>query len=122
MSESETFQHRVSQAIRDHAMSLPETEEGTSCVNRAFKAGGKNFAFLGEKPDHCSLRLKLDASTGEIRTRAETEGRDWNVGSHGWTMLKFGPDDPPSTDDLQRWVTESFLLLAPKKVAKLLDG
>ncbi|MGI9596861.1 MAG: MmcQ/YjbR family DNA-binding protein [Acidimicrobiales bacterium] len=121
MSTAEKFQHAISETIRDHAMTFPETEEGSSCVNRAFKAGGKNFAFLGEKEDQCNLRLKLAASIPEIAARAEDEPDRWEVGKGGWTMLRFPPDDPPPTDDLERWVTESFFLLAPKKVSKLVE-
>lgn len=116
----EQFMHEVSEQIRQHALTFPQTEEGSSCVNRAFKAGGKNFAFLGEKEEECNIRLKLDASIPEIQERAEAEGRPWDVGKAGWTMLRFPPDDPPPAQDLERWVTESFMLLAPKKVSKLL--
>lgn len=118
---AEQFRYALSEQIRNHAMSFPETEEGTSCVNRAFKAGGKNFVFLGEKDDECNMRLKLDASIPEIRERAKGEERQWDVGKGGWTMLRLDPDSPPPAEDLERWITESFLLLAPKKVSKLLD-
>jgi len=81
-------------------MSFPDAVEGSSCVNRAFSAGGKNFVFYGEKADTCTLRLKL---------------------ASGWTKVEFHPDDAPSVDEIEGWVTESFMLLAPKKVqAKLL--
>ncbi len=115
------FQHKISGKIRDHAMSFPQAEEGSSCVNRAFKAGGKNFAFLGEKESECNLRLKLDGSIPDAKKRAKADGRNWDFGDHGWTMLRFPPDDPPPMAELERWVTESFMLLAPKKVSKLLD-
>ena len=82
-------------------MALPEAEEGTSCVNRAFSAGGKNFAFLGEKDDECGLRLKL---------------------ASGWTMLRFPPDDAPPPAELETQILESFRLLVPKRVVKLLDA
>lgn len=95
------FQHPTSETIRRLALAYPETEEGSSCVNRAFKAGGKNFVFLGEKGDVIKMRLKLEDT--------------------GWTLLEFTPDDPPDEADLKRWVAESFRLLAPKKVQKLLE-
>ncbi len=121
MATDEQFQHAVSETIRDHAMTFPQTEEGSSCVNRAFKAGGKNFAFLGEKEDHCNLRLKLNSSIPEVTALAKEDPERWQVGTGGWTLLRFPPDDPPATDDLERWVTESFLLLAPKKVIAQLE-
>ncbi|MEM7321802.1 MAG: MmcQ/YjbR family DNA-binding protein [Actinomycetota bacterium] len=117
----EQFQYALSEQIRSHALTFPETEEGTSCVNRAFKAGGKNFVFLGEKDQETNIRLKLDASIPEIQERAAEQDRTWDVGKGGWAMLRFDPEDPPPAADLERWITESFLLLAPKKVSKLLD-
>lgn len=113
---AEKFEHKVSQAIRKHAMTFPQTEEGSSCVNRAFKAGGKNFAFLGEKPEECKLRLKLKDSVPEVEALQEDDPERYQVGTGGWTLLTFPPDDPPASADLKRWITESFHLLAPKKV------
>ncbi len=118
----ESFTHPISEKIRTHAMSLPETVEGSSCVNRAFTAGGKNFAFLGEKDDECKLRIKLAASLPEIEARASNDADRWQVGSGGWVLLVFPPGDAPKITDLRRWLTESFRLLAPKKVVARLDG
>lgn len=94
------FEYPISEAIRAHAMTFPETAEGSSCVNRAFSAGGKNFLFLGEKPGRCTLRLKS---------------------SDGWQKIEFDPDDAPPVTELEASVTESFLLLAPKKVQAQYD-
>lgn len=116
----ETFENQVSVSIRDFAMSFPETSEGTSCVNRAFKAGKKNFVFLGEKGTQCTLRLKLGDSVAELIERSESDDR-FEVGTHGWTKIVFDADQAPSSKDLEHWITESFLLLAPKKVAAQLD-
>lgn len=77
--------------------------------------------FLGEKDQETNIRLKLDASIPEIQERAAEQDRTWDVGKGGWAMLRFDPEDPPPAADLERWITESFLLLAPKKVSKLLD-
>ncbi len=73
-------------------------EPVSSCVNRAFSAGGKNFVFLGEKDDLCTLRLKR---------------------AGGWEKIEFDPSSPPPASDLEAWVDESFTLLAPKRVQKL---
>ena len=115
------FQYDVSKAIRTVAMALPGATEGQSCVNRAFKAGGKNFAFLGEKDGECGLRLKLDTSIDEVAGRAESQPDRYQVGTNGWTMLRFPPDDPPMANELEAWIVESFRLLAPAKIVATLD-
>lgn len=119
---TELFQYELSESIREIASGFPDFDEGSSCVNRAFKAGGKNFLFLGEKPDECNIRLKLDASIPDINQRAKTDPDRWQAGKSGWCLFRFNPADPPASQDLQRWITESFFLLAPKKVSKLYES
>ena len=97
---SPPFENQICEQIRRHAMSFPETTEGSSCVNRAFAAGGKNFLFLGEKADLVTLRLKLLED--------------------GWTKLEFDPKDAPPLARIEEMTTESFGLLAPARVRKLL--
>lgn len=94
-SEAPDFEHEVAEAIRRHAMTFPQAAEGASCVNRAFSAGGKNFVFLGEKADTITVRLKL---------------------ADGWHKLEFTADEAPAAAELEAMITESFFLLAPKKV------
>ena len=115
-SAPETFEHKICDKIRNFALTFPESTEGTSCVNRAFKAGGTNFAFLGEKGSQCTLRLKLADSLAAIQTRSLTD-QGYEVGKGGWTKIVFDAKKPPPIGDLRTWVTESFVLLAPKKVA-----
>lgn len=116
----ETFESKVCSSIRDFAMTFPETTEGTSCVNRAFKAGGKNFVFLGEQDGECTVRLKLDASIPEIEARGQKQ-EGYEVGTGGWTKIVFDAKKPPAIKDLKVWIAESFMLLAPKKVAAQLE-
>lgn len=95
MSEQPEFQYEISERLRELAMAFPETVEGSSCVNRAFSAGGKNFVFVGEKNGICTVRLKL---------------------ADGWTKLEIDPEDPPGLSELESAMEESFGLLAPKRV------
>ena len=97
MADPEKFRYPISDLIREHAMTFPETTEGSSCVNRAFAAGGKNFVFLGEKDDLCTIRLKL---------------------ADGWQKIEFDPAEPPDADELRSWIDESFSLLAPKRLTR----
>lgn len=121
MAEVEQFTYAINEKIRAHAMSFPDSEEGSSCVNRAFSAGGKNFVFVGEKPGQCSVRLKLADSVPDIEARAEGDPDSWQVGTGGWTLITFSPSKAPPIAELRRWVTESFHLLAPKKVVAKLN-
>ncbi len=60
---SEHFTNPVTSALRDHAMTFPETSEGASCVNRAFQGGGV-------------ASVQGVRAVGDGRDRA---GRPWSV-------------------------------------------
>jgi hypothetical protein len=119
----EQFTQPISQQLRTQALSLPETSEGTSCVNRAFKVRKKNFLFVGEKLMHenemqVRVMLKLDASLDEARAMNDPR---IDVGNTGWVTVRFAPDDVPDERLLSAWVVESFRALGPKTLIKQLD-
>lgn len=109
----ETFSHPVSEQLRAFALALPETSEGTSCVNRAFKVRKKNFLFVGEQDDQVRIMVKLTDSAKAADALADPRV---DVGKHGWVTLRFAADDALDADLLEAWVLESFGALAPKAV------
>lgn len=113
----ETFEQPISRRLRATALALPETSEGTSCVNRAFSVRKKNFLFLGEKPGQIKVMVKLGPSLGEARAMNDSRV---DVGRIGWVTIRFAPEAGLDGDLLDRWVDESFRLLAPKTVLKQL--
>ncbi len=114
----ETFTYPLCRDLRAVAMALPETDEGTSCVNRAFKVRKKNFLFLGEKDGEIRFMAKL---TDSLDTAAAMDDPRVDVGKFGWVTLRFAPDDPVAPELLEGWVLESFRALAPKTVLRQLD-
>jgi hypothetical protein len=112
---------RSTQAIRALAMKFPGTEEGTSCNKCAFKAGGKAFLFMGMDERSWNLMLKLKDALPEASRLAAKEPGHYGVGGHDWVSLTFehGEKVPPGL--LERWIEESFRLLAPKKLTALLS-
>lgn len=113
---NETFDSELLQSLREHAMRLPETTEGSSCVNRAFKAAGKkNFLFLGEKPDQLRVMLKLGPSLEQAGQQFADDPRV-SIGKTGWVTMTCPPDDPPQAEVLRAWIDESFTLFAPKRL------
>ena len=115
----ESFEQPICNQLRERALALPETSEGTSCVNRAFKVRKKNFCFLGEKPDSVRLMVKLNASLDEA---AALNDPRISVGKMGWVTILFANDDVPDQALLASWIVESFRTLAPKTVVKKLDA
>ncbi|MBT3220870.1 MAG: MmcQ/YjbR family DNA-binding protein [Proteobacteria bacterium] len=114
----ESFLYPLSDKLRSVALDLPETSEGTSCVNRAFKVRKKNFLFIGEKPGWLRVMLKLTESLDEARAMDDRV----DVGKTGWVTLRFEPTNAIDEELLFRWILESFRALAPKTVVKQLVG
>lgn len=112
------FAHPISEALRAAALALPETSEGTSCVNRAFKVRKKNFLFVGEKPEGVRVMLKLGEALPEAEALATDRPEQVSVGKGGWVTLTFPADRAPDREMLKRWVVESFRTLAPKTLAR----
>jgi predicted DNA-binding protein (MmcQ/YjbR family) len=117
---ADRFSNGVTERLRRAALALPETTEGTSCVNRAFKIRGKKtFLYLGEKQGQIYMMLRLSPS---LAAAAALDDPRVSVGKLGWLTLRFDPDDPFDSAQLSAWITESFRTLAPKTLVRLLDG
>jgi len=114
----EKFTHPISEHLRAIALALPETTEGTSCVNRAFKVRKKNFLFVGEKEGQVRVMLKLSAS---LEAASRMDDPRVGVGKGGWVTLRFAPDEPLDEGLLSAWVVESFRTLAPRVLVRQLD-
>jgi hypothetical protein len=114
----EQFHHAICQSLREAALRLPETSEGTSCVNRAFKVRKKNFLYVGEKGEDVRVMVKLGPSVDKAEALADPRIQ---VGMHGWTTVRFSASEAPDTELLLEWVLESFRNLAPKALVKELD-
>ena len=122
MASSEPVESKPMKAIRKIALSYPEVEEGSSCVNRAFKARKKAFLYLGMKEDTYNLRLKLADSLNEAEGLEQKSPENYSVGTHGWTLLTFPHNKQPPKKLLERWIEESFRLLVPKSLVNQMDS
>lgn len=109
-------------ALRKCAMRLPEAEEGTSCVNRAFRAGKKAYAYLGMKPDHYRLMVKLGDSTAQAEAMQAKHPDHYSVGKNGWTTVKLPHTKKPPAGLLEGWIEESYRLLVPKALVDSLPA
>ena len=122
MAGTRQTESRPMAAIRKLALGYPEAAETDSCVNRAFKARGKSFVFLGMKDETYSVRLKLKDSLDEAEELATDSPENFDVGMHGWTLVTFPHSKSPPRGLMKRWIDESFRLLAPKSLVAELSG
>jgi len=109
---------KMKAALKTIASRLPDVEEGVACKGTAvesatYKTGGKAFLFLGAS----HARFKLRESAGEVARLAAKEPEKYAVGAQGWAKLTLGDGAPPLAR-LEKWVRESYRLLAPEMPKK----
>jgi predicted DNA-binding protein (MmcQ/YjbR family) len=103
---------KVTKAIRDLALSLPETYEDAPWGFPVFKVGeNKLFAMLGEPNE---LTLKLGPEEREIAYLHPWVRRASHVGRYGWITATI--EDADALDTALEWLRESYYLKAPAKV------
>lgn len=111
------------EAVAAYALSLPGAWEDFPWGERVAKVGKKVFAFLG-KPgadgEPVGLSLKLPASALEVLEERWAEPTGYGLGKAGWVSVTLQADDLPTLDALRAWVRESYVAVAPRKLAKQL--
>jgi hypothetical protein len=116
MARHKSTRSEIMQALRRIALGYPEAQEGIACEGtpvekRTIKARNKAFLFLGVD----NAMVKLGESLAEATALATKERHHYKVGAHGWVTATFG-DEPPPPGLLERWIDESYRLLAPKQL------
>jgi hypothetical protein len=106
-------------AVRKAAARLPEIEEGIACKGTAlecssFKVGKKTFLFLSAT----EAKVKLDQSVSEAIELASKEPGRYKIGANGWATLKFAGDAAPPLKLIERWMDESYRLMAGETAKK----
>jgi hypothetical protein len=96
------------------ARELPEFEETTSYGPPALKVRGKFFAALRTNPDAIVVRCDLDEKPLLLEARPDLLFETPHY--HGWGYMLIKLDAP--LDDVREFLTDSWLLAAPKKLAR----
>ena len=113
----------VIERLRKIAAELPETDEAQAWVGRYFRIRRRNFVHLLaiDHPVHgpqTLLILRADPEEREVLLRI---GRPYFRPGWGTNTLGVVVDDDTDWEEISELVTESYRVLAPKKLAALLD-
>lgn len=95
---------------------LPEIEESTSYGRPALKVRGKFVAALRSDPDAVVVKCDLEEKPFLLEARPDVLFETPHYA--GWPAMLIKLD--ASIDDLREFVTDSWLLAAPKTLAKQL--
>jgi predicted DNA-binding protein (MmcQ/YjbR family) len=107
-------------ALRKIAMGFPETTEDFPWGHRALKIKGKAFVFMAMAEDEFSLSVKLPDSGDFALMQPYASPTGYGLGKSGWVTARFGAKDKVPVPLLENWIRESYLAIAPKKIAALL--
>lgn len=122
-----TTPHQSAEAeLTRYGLSFPEADAARGwSVTRCLRVRKKMFAVfgdVGESLDALTIIVKLPVSAGMVeQLYFVKEGSDWYK-RHNWVIARFGPDDDifAEMDTLRAWLKQSYLAVAPKKLARLL--
>ena len=109
------------ETLRRHGLALPEAVEEFPWGHSALKVRGKTFVFLNQSEEELSLSVKLPASRDFALIFDWAEPTGYGLGRSGWVSARFGPDDEPDLELLERWIVESYKAIAPKKLGRMVD-
>ena len=99
------------------ARELPEIEESTSYGRPALKVRGKFVAALRTNPDALVLRCDLDEKPLLLDARPNILFETPHYHGWGYVLLRL----EASVDEAREFLTDSWLLAAPKKLADSLS-
>jgi hypothetical protein len=99
------------------ANELPEIEESTSYGRPALKVRGKFVAAMRTNPDAVVLRCDLDEKPLLLDARPDILFETPHYHGWGYVLLRL----EASTDEAREFLTDSWLLAAPKKLADSLS-
>ena len=114
--------HPAEVPIRDAALALPEATEEFPWEHRAFKVRGKVFLFLSADDSGLGLSLKLPTSQEEALRDGNAKPTGYGLGKSGWVSLRYAPDTTPPLETLLRYMRESYVAVAPKKLGRSLSS
>lgn len=111
-------------ALSDAACALPGAHLDFPWGERVVKAGSKVFVFLGsdEPSSSAGLSLKLRDSHEEAMATPGAKPTGYGLGKAGWVSIPLGGEADPTWEQLERWLVESYRIVAPKRVIKELDA
>ncbi|MDH2429241.1 MmcQ/YjbR family DNA-binding protein [Sphaerisporangium sp. TRM90804] len=110
--------------VREFALGLPEAYEEFPWGESVIKVNKKVFVFLGMEDDAKwtpRFSVKLRESHGHALSLPGAEPTSHGLGRAGWVSVPF-KGEAPDAEVLCDWVEESYRIVAPRRLAALIDA
>ena len=116
-----TRPQKLREALREHALALPETHEDHPWGESVVKVRRKVFVFLGaDESRQPTIGLKMGPSHPLALAQPGVRPMGYGLGDSGWIVVQLGSDTP--LEMLREWVDESYRLVAPRTLVAQLMG
>ena len=123
MKRSTSSRKAAEAALREFALSFPETREEFPWGDRVVKVKGKVFVFLGRSDgEEFGLSVKLPSSGMVALDLPFASPTGYGLGKSGWVTARFPAGEDVPVPLLKEWIAESYRAVAPAKVVAALDG
>lgn len=108
------------EALEAAAADLPDVAVGESCNQKAYKAKGKAFLYVGPGAKGVGFKamFKLKASLPAAAALAEAEPERYQVGTGGWVTVRFSAQAPLLKKHWGKWLKEAYANAAPAPKAR----
>ncbi|MFV3128485.1 MmcQ/YjbR family DNA-binding protein [Niveispirillum sp. KHB5.9] len=111
------------QALRTHALSLPEAAEEFPWGERVIKVRGKIFIFLNHYQGALRISLKLPHSRDFALDMPGASPTGYGLGKAGWVTFRFEAGDAAvDVERFHHWMLESYRAVAPKRLSAQLPA
>ena len=87
-----------------------------------FRVRGKNFIFSDQDARSLSVKLPKHEAEDVVASDPHVEPTGYGLGRHGWISVAL-PGKPSAArwKQVEEWVRTSYTLVAPKRLARLVD-
>ena len=87
------------------------------------RVNGKDFVFSDQDAHHLTVKLPKEEAAAVVATDPGADPSGYGLGRHGWVSVRV----PPTADEerwrvVEEWVRTSYTLVAPKKLARLVEA
>lgn len=118
--DGDTFE-QVLEKLRTICLVLPKTKETMTWGKPHFRVGEKIFCGCGEDQGGPRIGLKMEAYQSQVMMKTPgIEKAPYSRKGDGWVSID--PNVLDDWDEIERFVVGSYQLIAPKRVAALLDS
>lgn len=86
-----------------------------------FRVNGKAFIFASPDATRLSIKLPQHEAEAVVATDPEVAPTAYGLGRHGWVTVELPARlSPARWREVQEWVCTSYILVAPKRLARQL--